>query len=255
MLDRRSLLVTLAAAGLLPGQANAAPAESAESQRLHALFDAFVQAQMQRSPELATSLGLDKGKLAKLKSRLSDASLAASAQDRRDNAAHLKALLAIDRSKLHGIDVSSYDTVLFTLQVMVDGNKAIPYAGGDVHSPYVVSQLAGAYHDIPDFLDTQHDIQTEADAAEGGITGVLGRNGGGKTTTLRAILGLVPRTGSVELAGREIGAGGITGAARESSGVERRFSGARHRDLHGRDHPGTATAGRSFHPGAQECGA
>jgi branched-chain amino acid transport system ATP-binding protein len=31
----------------------------------------------------------------------------------------------------------------------------------------------------------------------GGITGLLGRNGVGKTTTLRGILGLVPRTGSV----------------------------------------------------------
>lgn len=38
----------------------------------------------------------------------------------------------------------------------------------------------------------------------GGITGLLGRNGVGKTTTLRAILGLVPRTGSVKLAGEEL---------------------------------------------------
>lgn len=39
---------------------------------------------------------------------------------------------------------------------------------------------------------------------EGGITGLLGRNGVGKTTTLRGILGLVPRTGSVTLAGEEL---------------------------------------------------
>ncbi len=37
----------------------------------------------------------------------------------------------------------------------------------------------------------------------GGITGLLGRNGVGKTTTLRGILGLVPRTGSVRLSGDE----------------------------------------------------
>ena len=35
------------------------------------------------------------------------------------------------------------------------------------------------------------------DVRRGGITGLLGRNGVGKTTTLRGILGLVPRTGSV----------------------------------------------------------
>jgi branched-chain amino acid transport system ATP-binding protein len=39
---------------------------------------------------------------------------------------------------------------------------------------------------------------------EGGITGLLGRNGVGKTTTLRGILGLVPRSGSVTLAGEEL---------------------------------------------------
>jgi branched-chain amino acid transport system ATP-binding protein len=42
------------------------------------------------------------------------------------------------------------------------------------------------------------------DVRGGGITGVLGRNGVGKTTTLRAILGLVPRTGSITFAGEEL---------------------------------------------------
>lgn len=39
---------------------------------------------------------------------------------------------------------------------------------------------------------------------EGGITGLLGRNGVGKTTTLRGILGLVARTGSVVLGDDEL---------------------------------------------------
>ncbi len=39
---------------------------------------------------------------------------------------------------------------------------------------------------------------------EGGITALLGRNGVGKTTTLRAVLGLVNRRGSVRLAGEPI---------------------------------------------------
>lgn len=42
------------------------------------------------------------------------------------------------------------------------------------------------------------------EVAEGGITALLGRNGVGKTTTLRAILGLVPRRGSVRLVGEPI---------------------------------------------------
>jgi branched-chain amino acid transport system ATP-binding protein len=38
----------------------------------------------------------------------------------------------------------------------------------------------------------------------GGITALLGRNGVGKTTTLRGVLGLVPRRGGVSLAGEPI---------------------------------------------------
>jgi branched-chain amino acid transport system ATP-binding protein len=39
------------------------------------------------------------------------------------------------------------------------------------------------------------------DVPEGGITALLGRNGVGKTTTLRGVLGLVPRRGGVRLEG------------------------------------------------------
>ena len=64
MLYRRSLLIALAAAGLVPGlgRADPAPAQTGLSRQLHALFDRFVREQLQRSPEMATSLGLDTGR-------------------------------------------------------------------------------------------------------------------------------------------------------------------------------------------------
>jgi len=47
-----------------------------------------------------------------------------------------------------------------------------------------------------------HDVSFSV--AEGGVTALLGRNGVGKTTTMRGLLGLVQRTGSVRVAGREV---------------------------------------------------
>ena len=55
------------------------------------------------------------------------------------------------------------------------------------------------------YLGQSHVLQgVSFDVPEGGVTALLGRNGVGKTTTLRAILGLVDRRGSVALDGREL---------------------------------------------------
>ncbi|HTN80283.1 MAG TPA: ABC transporter ATP-binding protein [Acidimicrobiales bacterium] len=42
------------------------------------------------------------------------------------------------------------------------------------------------------------------DVREGGVTAILGRNGVGKTTTLRALMGLVDRRGTIEFGGTDI---------------------------------------------------
>jgi branched-chain amino acid transport system ATP-binding protein len=55
------------------------------------------------------------------------------------------------------------------------------------------------------FLGESHVLQGVSFAVQqGGITALLGRNGVGKTTTLRGILGLVSRSGSVRLEGVEL---------------------------------------------------
>ena len=49
-----------------------------------------------------------------------------------------------------------------------------------------------------------HGVDFEVE--EGGVTAVLGANGAGKTTILRALSGLIRRAGSIRLRGRSIGA-------------------------------------------------
>jgi branched-chain amino acid transport system ATP-binding protein len=59
--------------------------------------------------------------------------------------------------------------------------------------------------DLHVHLGEAHVLQgIEFDVPEGGVTALLGRNGVGKTTTLRALMGLVDRRGSVKLAGDEL---------------------------------------------------
>ena len=51
-----------------------------------------------------------------------------------------------------------------------------------------------------------------------GVTALLGRNGVGKTTTLKAILGLAPRTGRVSLGGEDVTRWSVTRTVREGVG-------------------------------------
>jgi branched-chain amino acid transport system ATP-binding protein len=59
--------------------------------------------------------------------------------------------------------------------------------------------------DLHVYLGESHVLQgVSFEVEEGGVTALLGRNGVGKTTTMRALLGLVPRSGSVTLGGEEL---------------------------------------------------
>jgi branched-chain amino acid transport system ATP-binding protein len=59
--------------------------------------------------------------------------------------------------------------------------------------------------DLHVYLGESHILQgISFDVPDGGVTALLGRNGVGKTTTLRALMGLVDRKGTIELAGDDI---------------------------------------------------
>ncbi len=162
--DRRTFLVTTAGAAL----ATAAPAFAqltGEDARLRALLDQMFEARVDDSPRFATSLGLDKGARAALKSKLDDNSAAAKARRLEQARGWVTDLKAVDRDKLAAASKVDLDVVLYSNEQAVrNGDK---YTFGDVggnFSPYVISQRGGAYASVPDFLDSQHRITTAADA-------------------------------------------------------------------------------------------
>jgi uncharacterized protein (DUF885 family) len=162
VLNRREIVLsTASAAAVAPLGARAqAPQDAA----LASLLDAFVQEDLRSRPESATQLGLDVGANADLKSKLSDGSAAGIAAAKALNADQLHRLTSIDRGALSPFAKVSYDTVLYTRRSSA-AVMAFDFGGASYGpSPYVVSQLTGAYQSTPDFLDTKHKIDTSADA-------------------------------------------------------------------------------------------
>ena len=139
-------------------------ATAAGDPALSRLFDQLVQEQLRRSPEGATQLGLDKGEDADLRGQLSDQSAAGIAANDALTQLQLKRLEAVDRSGLTREQQIDLDCVLYTRRSAV-AVQAFDFGGSSYGpSPYVVSQLSGAYQSVPDFLDTKHQIATKGDA-------------------------------------------------------------------------------------------
>ncbi|HEV2562563.1 MAG TPA: DUF885 family protein [Rhizomicrobium sp.] len=165
LIDRRTLLLSGAATTALAFVSTPfARAATPASGPLYKMFDAFMDEALTRSPEGTTGLGLDTGKRAYEKSKLDDRSLASIASDKARNADQMKRLKTIDRKSLTGMDAVNYDVVMYGLVTQDDANRAFDYGTGGAGSPYVISQLTGAYQQIPDFLDSQHAIETKEDA-------------------------------------------------------------------------------------------
>ena len=169
MLDRRHLLLSTGAAGVaLAAGAQAQGADPAA--RLNSLLSGFADQVLEVSPTTATGLGLDTGVHADLKRRLDDRSWAAVLADHAACADHLTRLRALDRSALKVADATNYDAAVYANQLGVDaaafdyGDNTFLSAMGEAATPYVVSQQAGFFNFIPEFLDSQHQIVTAADA-------------------------------------------------------------------------------------------
>jgi uncharacterized protein (DUF885 family) len=160
VLSRRNVLLSAGASLAFAGAAGAQAPSGAQAQLTKALDDQFAQ-ELADNPELATSLGLDTGAHAAAKSKLRRGSLADLDRYKRQTAADLAQLRTIDRKALSGMAAVNYDSVIYDLKIEDQANKRFAY--GYQGSPYVISQITGAYQDVPDFLASQHTIETVAD--------------------------------------------------------------------------------------------
>ena len=130
--------------------------------RLTAAFDAILAESVRESPEFATQLGLDKGANADLRGKLDDNSAAARVRGlarTKAAAARLRAIAPDTLSPQRRVD---REVVLFSLDQQMVGPERFKI--DTPIRPYRITQQAGVYFDLPDFLDSTHPVQTRADA-------------------------------------------------------------------------------------------
>ena len=167
--SRRELLASAASLAALPGAVLAEPDPNAASDALLAQIGEELLAEY---PENATFLGLDAGPRSALKARLTDRSIAGDERRAAGCADRLKRLQAVDRSRLSGMAAVDYDCTLYAHQLAADGyarfragdNAVLNVAQAESVTPYVVSQGSGDFAVVPDMLDSQHKVETAADA-------------------------------------------------------------------------------------------
>jgi uncharacterized protein (DUF885 family) len=167
--DRRTILTGGAAALGLAGVPLAARAVTAAATTpFRSVLDRIADQVLVLSPETATSLGVDVGPLAGLRAKLSDGSPAGYAAFASAVESMKTQIEGIDRKTLAPADQLRWDTVRYTLDRAQEAkpffyaNAAQGFFGGT--SPYVVSQQGGQLSSTPEFLDSQHPINSASDA-------------------------------------------------------------------------------------------
>ncbi len=165
---RRSFMGSAGAAALvaaLPVTARHAKAASNADAKFRVLLDKIFEDRLAENPEGATSLGLDTGKNAVLKSQLSGRAPADDARDLARSKRELAAVRAFAPATLGEDARLDQDVLTYQLERSIAGREQFTYGdSGGRFVPYRLSQLSGAYREVPDFLDTQHRVKDAVDA-------------------------------------------------------------------------------------------
>ena len=160
-MDRRQFVAASGAAAAFSILPSTAFAQGSGDAAINVLFEKIFQESLQNSPELASSLGLDKGPNAALKSKLGANTAAERMGDLARNRRAIAALQKIAPGTLSAAAQLNREVVLYLLET-----RTIPAARFGIDSvqrPYRLFQQGGAYFETPDFLNTAHTINTTAD--------------------------------------------------------------------------------------------
>lgn len=172
-INRREAISVIASTAALPllsacsGERADRPSATATEADARALLDDVGNNLLRLSPESATSLGIDTGARASLRSQLSDRSAEGQKKIAGQLRSDLQRVNAFNASALSHAMRTSFEVVRSAYAKALEG-FALPYGdvpvGGWRNTPYVVIQNVGAYLDIPRFLDSDHPIENAADA-------------------------------------------------------------------------------------------
>ncbi len=167
-LSRRQALggLTAASAALsLPQFANGVTVSP--QTRATKLLDDIAWELLKRGPEGATSLGIDTGANADLRSKLGSRSPAGTKELIVLLQRSLKHVATINPAQVDDSTRTSLAVVKSAFNTALDGFR-LPYGdvaiGGWRNTPYVVIQNVGAYLDVPRFLDGDHPVRNASDA-------------------------------------------------------------------------------------------
>lgn len=160
-MKRREFLSSGGALALAAGLPVTARATANADADFTALTDRIFYDRLALTPQEATSIGLDKGERAALRSQLTDRSQAAFERQLANRRKAAAALRAVNPATLSPTTARQRELALWYEDRAVASGK---FGLESVENPYVLSQADGAYFEIPDFLDSQHPVDTKEDA-------------------------------------------------------------------------------------------
>ena len=170
--SRREMIAAVISAATLPlvsacGRSREPMLTTPNETSALALLDEVGDNLLRLRPEQATSLGIDTGARAALRSVLSDRSVEGQRRLANQLRMDLDRVKAFDTSGLSHATRTSFEVVRSGYATALAG-FALPYGdvavGGWRNTPYVVIQNVGAYLDTPRFLDADHRIESAPDA-------------------------------------------------------------------------------------------